>query len=94
MNKWVDIVKKNKADIFMVVGIGSILFGGALAIKNTPKACKVLEENEDSSKTEKVKKVAPLYIMKKKILIHIKIENLITIPKLLSILLVQNLKKI
>lgn len=57
-----NLVSRNSSDILLAGGVGCILFGGALAIRQTPKAIKLLEEKEEKDKLKKVKKVAPLFV--------------------------------
>lgn len=57
-----NLVSRNASDILLVGGVASILGGGLLAIRQTPKAVKLLEKNKEETKMNKVKKVAPLYI--------------------------------
>lgn len=56
------LVSKNASDLLLFGGIGCILGGGALAIRQTPKAVKLLEENKKKDNLEKIKEVAPLFV--------------------------------
>lgn len=66
MNQYLNNAKKllsrNASDLFLVGGVGCILAGGLLAIRQTPKAIKLAEEKKDELYIEKFKSVAPLYI--------------------------------
>lgn len=66
MNEYVknarNLVAKNASDILLVSGVVSIFGGGLLAIRQTPKAIKILEKKKGETKGEKIKSVAPLYI--------------------------------
>jgi hypothetical protein len=56
------IMSKNASDLLLIGGVACILGGGALAIKQTPKAVKLMEEKKDKDTIEKVKTISPLYI--------------------------------
>lgn len=56
------ILTKKAPDILLTTGVITIIGGGLIGIRQTPKAIKILEENKEETKIEKVKKVAPLYI--------------------------------
>lgn len=56
------LVSRNASDLLLVGGVGCILGGGILAIRQTPKAVRLMEEKNNETKREKIKKVAPLYI--------------------------------
>lgn len=56
------LISRNASDMLLVGGIASILGGSILAIKQTPKALKILEQKKEDTNTNKIKKVAPLYI--------------------------------
>ena len=62
VNKMRCFVKKSAPDLFLAGGVISILIAGGLAIKQTPKAMKILEKKKEEKNIEKVKAVAPLYI--------------------------------
>jgi hypothetical protein len=55
-----NLVSRNASDLLLVGGVGCILGGGLLAIRQTPKAVKLMEEKKTNK--EKAKAVAPLYI--------------------------------
>lgn len=57
-----NLLHRNASDLLLVGGVGCILGGGALAIRRTPKAVKLLEENKEKEKLDKVKVVAPLFV--------------------------------
>lgn len=56
------IMSKNASDLLLIGGVACILGGGALAIKQTPKAVRLMEEKKDKDTIEKVKTISPLYI--------------------------------
>lgn len=56
------LLTKNAPDLLLATGVVSMIGGGILGIKQTPKALKILEEKEDDTLVEKTKSVAPLYI--------------------------------
>jgi hypothetical protein len=57
-----NLVSRNASDLLLVGGVGCILAGGILAIKQTPKAIRLLEKKKDHTTVEKVKTLTPLYI--------------------------------
>ena len=57
-----NLVTRNASDLLLVGGIGCLIGGSLLGIKQTPKAIKILDENKEKTKVEKIKKVAPLYV--------------------------------
>ena len=66
MNKLIgnmrNIMSKNSADSLLVGGVVCLLGAGVLAVRQTPKALRILEEKETATNMAKVKAVAPLYI--------------------------------
>jgi len=62
VNQAKNLMFKNSSDILLVGGVVSLVSGGLLAVKQTPKAIKILEENEETNNIDKIKTVAPLYI--------------------------------
>lgn len=62
------LLNKNAPDLLLTAGVVSIIGGGVWAIKQTPKAIKLLEEKEDGkqrhhcTRRDKIKTVLPLYI--------------------------------
>lgn len=66
MNQYVknmrNLVSRNASDLLLAGGVACILGGGALAIRQTPKAIKLLESKKKETKVEKIKTVAPLYV--------------------------------
>jgi hypothetical protein len=57
-----NILTKNASDLLLVGGVACILGGGALAIRQTPKAVKLMEKKKEDKAIEKVKTITPLYI--------------------------------
>lgn len=57
-----DLVLRNNTDLLLIGGVSCIIYGGILAVKQTPKAVKLMEKNKDERTIDKVKKVAPLYM--------------------------------
>lgn len=57
-----NLVSRNATDLLLVGGVGCILSGGILAIKQTPKALKIAEKKKEQTSVEKFKALAPLYI--------------------------------
>lgn len=55
-------LKKASPDLFLAGGVLCIIGGGLFAIKQTPKAIKILEKKKEENNVEKTKAVAPLYI--------------------------------
>ena len=55
------LLSKNAPDILLTAGVVSIIGGGILAIKQTPKALKILENKKEDTNLEKAKSLAPLY---------------------------------
>lgn len=62
VNKMRYCLKKSAPDLFLVAGVVAIIGGGIYAVKQTPKAIKILETMEEDSNMDKVKVLAPLYI--------------------------------
>lgn len=56
------LLSKNAPDILLTAGVVSIIGGGILAIKQTPKALKILENKKEDPTIEKAKSLAPLYV--------------------------------
>lgn len=56
------LLSKNAPDILLTAGVVSIIGGGILAIKQTPKALKILENKKEDTNLEKAKSLAPLYV--------------------------------
>jgi len=56
------LISRNASDLLLVGGVGCILAGGILGIKQTPKALKIAEKKKNETTMEKVKAIAPLYI--------------------------------
>lgn len=57
-----NLLIRNESDLLLAGGVVCILGSGLLAIRQTPKAIKLLEEKKEKDNLEKVKSVAPLYI--------------------------------
>ena len=57
-----NLLHRNASDLLLVGGVGCILGGGVLAIRQTPKAVKLLEEDKEKERLDKVKAVAPLFV--------------------------------
>ena len=57
-----NLLSRNTPDLLLVGGVGCILGGGLLAIRQTPKAIQLLEKKKEESTIDKVKAVSPLYI--------------------------------
>jgi hypothetical protein len=57
-----NLLSRNASDLLLVGGVGCILAGGILAIRQTPKAVQISERMKDETKVEKIKTIAPLYI--------------------------------
>ena len=57
-----NLVSKNASDLLLFGGVGCILGGGVLAIRQTPKAVKLLEENKEKDNVKKIKTVTPLFV--------------------------------
>lgn len=66
MNQYVknmrNLVTRNASDLLLAGGVSCILGGGLLAIRQTPKAIRLLEKKKKETTIEKVKTVTPLYI--------------------------------
>jgi hypothetical protein len=62
MNKAKHLLSRNTSDLLLVGGVSCILGGGLLAIRQTPKAVKIMEKRKEESNISKAKAVAPLYI--------------------------------
>lgn len=66
MNKYIktmrNLISRNASDLLLVGGVGCLLGGGALAIRQTPKAIKILEEKKKKDNITKIKAVAPLFV--------------------------------
>lgn len=66
MNQYVktvrNLISRNASDLLLVGGVGCLLGGGALAIRQTPKAMKILEEKKEKDNLTKIKAVAPLFV--------------------------------
>lgn len=58
----INLVSRNSSDLLLVGGVSCIIGGGAYAIRQTPKAIKILEKKKDKDNIEKVKAVAPLFV--------------------------------
>jgi hypothetical protein len=56
------LLSRNASDLLLVGGVGCMLVGGILAIKQTPKALKIIEKKKEHTTVEKVKILTPLYI--------------------------------
>ena len=56
-----NLISRNASDLLLTGGVACILGGGILAIRQTPKAVKILEEKKDDTKMEQIKSVTPLY---------------------------------
>lgn len=56
------LLNRNASDLLLVGGVICILGGGALAIRQTPKAVKILEEKKNKKTINKVKAVTPLFV--------------------------------
>jgi len=56
------LVSRNASDLLLVGGVGCLLAGGILAIRQTPKAILLAEKKKDEKVVEKFKVLAPLYI--------------------------------
>lgn len=61
-NNITNLLKKNAPDLLLVGGVVSILGAGVLAIKETPRAVQILDQEKETENIYKIKKVAPLYI--------------------------------
>jgi hypothetical protein len=57
-----NLLSRNASDLLLVGGVGCILAGGILAIRQTSKAVQISERMKDETKVEKIKTLAPLYI--------------------------------
>lgn len=57
-----NLLSRNASDLLLVGGVGCILAGGILAIRQTPKAILLTEEKKDEKAVEKFKVLAPLYV--------------------------------
>ena len=57
-----NLITRNTSDLLLVGGVTCIIGGGAWAIRQTPKATKILEGKNDKSKMEKAKALAPLFV--------------------------------
>lgn len=57
-----NLVSKNASDLLLFGGVGCILGGGVLAIRQTPKAVLILDTKKDERTIDKVKAVAPLFV--------------------------------
>lgn len=55
-------VRQTLPIILSIVGSGGVIATTLLAIKATPKANKLLDENKDADKLTKIKKVLPVYL--------------------------------
>lgn len=55
-------LRKASPDLFLAGGVLCIIGGGLFAIRQTPKAIKILEKKKEKNNVEKVKAVTPLYI--------------------------------
>lgn len=66
MNQYIktmrNLISRNSSDLLLIGGVGCLLGGGALAIRQTPKAMKILEEKKEKDNLTKVKAVAPLFV--------------------------------
>ena len=66
MNQYIktmrNLISRNSSDLLLIGGVGCLLGGGALAIRQTPKAMKILEEKKEKDNLTKVKSVAPLFV--------------------------------
>lgn len=56
------LISRNASDLLLAGGVSCIIGGGALAIRQTPKATKILEDNNEKDNITKIKAVAPLFI--------------------------------
>jgi hypothetical protein len=57
-----NLMSRNASDLLLIGGVGCILGGGILAIRQTPKAVQLLKEKEDKNTLEKAKTLTPLYL--------------------------------
>lgn len=57
-----NLLSRNASDLLLAGGVGCILGGGVLAIRQTPKAVLILDKKKDESNIEKAKAVAPLFV--------------------------------
>lgn len=66
MNQYIktmkNLISRNSSDLLLIGGVGCLLGGGALAIRQTPKAIKILEEKKKKDNITKIKAVAPLFM--------------------------------
>ena len=66
MNQYIktmrNLILRNSSDLLLICGVGCLLGGGALAIRQTPKAIKILEEKKKKDNITKIKAVAPLFV--------------------------------
>ena len=56
------LISRNSSDLLLVSGVACILGSGVLAVKQTPKAVRLLEKKKESSTIDKIKIAAPLYV--------------------------------
>lgn len=56
------LISRNASDLLLAGGVSCIIGGGAWAIRQTPKATKILEDNKEKDNLTKIKAVAPLFV--------------------------------
>lgn len=57
-----DLLVRKNTDLLLFGGVTCIFGGGILAVRQTPKAVRIMDKNKEAKTMTKVKKVAPLYI--------------------------------